>query len=162
VRHVDAGFIRSAAKPSAPPPKPQTLPVLLVRDVPSSLRFYRTLGFVINFAVDDSQCFSQGEVLEGATFASLSHADSELMLQSATRADGKRLGDADVPRPASPETVHLHGFKLLEVLAHAKEAQACAASITTPHGTLEIHVNDPDGHLLCFVPSAAPDTDTIP
>jgi predicted lactoylglutathione lyase len=134
------------------------LPVLLVRDVSSSLRFYRALGFAINFAVDDLQCLSQGEVLEGATFASLSHADSELMLQSAMCADGKRPGIADVPRSASPETVHLHGFQPLQVLAHAKEAQACAASIITSQGTLEIHVNDPDGHLLCFVSGEASDT----
>jgi predicted lactoylglutathione lyase len=136
-----------------PTPAPKAmLPVLLVRDLGASLRFFRQIGFSVIFTVDSAQCFSQGEVLEDAVFASIACSSNEILLEQS----GTTLSDDVLSRGGdSLSPTHLHNIPVCDVLDRVAKAQVVKGPTRSSRGMQELCIKDLDGHLLCFASAAA-------
>jgi catechol 2,3-dioxygenase-like lactoylglutathione lyase family enzyme len=109
-------------------------PVLMVQDVPASLRFYRTLGFDLAFADSETD----------PKYAGVRRDAVELHLQWH---DAKDLSPGDRP------TYRFFVRDVDDLLAEFASRTAGLDSTAvwdTPWGTREFHVRDPDRNGLQF------------
>lgn len=122
------------------------IPNLLVADIARSVAVYRDvvgLDVMMTLAAD-LQMGHGGEVIEGAVFATLGHAGAQLMLQTAAQTD-------DVLKPEKRPVrswVYIRDLDPAPVARRAGTALLNGPELTW-YGMKEIHLEDPDGHLVC-------------
>lgn len=119
-------------------------PLLLVFDMPRSIRFYRDiLGFeIIEKAGPGDDC----------GWALLALGNVELMLNE-TYEKGERPSEPDLARvSAHGDTALFFGCEDLDEAFRYLRAEGVEAKepVVRPYGMKQLYVTDPDGYTLCF------------
>jgi glyoxylase I family protein len=122
-------------------------PLLMVYDMPTSVRFYRDkLGFTVA---------SHSPVLGENRFhwAMLRLGDAELMLNTAYEFDEERPVPPDSARVEHHEDTCLY-FSCQDVDAACEELRGKGVEVRKPvitsYGMKQMYLRDPDGYALCF------------
>ena len=126
-------------------------PLLMVYDMPTSLRFYRDiLGFEI---VSTSPKIRE----DYFHWVWLKQGQAEVMLNTAYEFDEERPAERDPARTAAHEDSCLY-FGCPDVQAAYEELKRRGAPVNeprvAPYGMTQMYLRDPDGYALCFQWSA--------
>ena len=126
-------------------------PLLMVYDMPTSLRFYRDiLGFEI---VSTSPKIRE----DYFHWVWLKQGQAEVMLNTAYEFDEERPAERDPARTAAHEDSCIY-FGCPDVQAAYEELKRRGASVNepkvAPYGMTQMYLRDPDGYALCFQWSA--------
>ena len=126
-------------------------PNLMVTDVAASLAFYATgLGGTIGFTVDgDHNSNMDGDIIDGAIFASVKLGESEMMLQERGNlaADAPEAFCVD-DEPGATMSLYVRVDDVDAVLARLGEVEVVKPMQVTWYGMKEIWVRDPDGYVV--------------
>ena len=127
-------------------------PLLLVYDIPTSVRFYRdVLGFEV---VSTSPILGEDKF----HWAWLRLGNADVMLNDTYEADDDRPPEPDPARTAAHEDTGLY-FGCPDVDAAYQELRGKGVTVkeplVTPYGMKQMYLRDPDGYTLCFQWSAA-------
>lgn len=127
-------------------------PLLLVYDIPTSLRFYRdVLGFEV---VSTSPPLGEDK----CHWAWLRLGSADVMLNDTYETDDDRPPEPDRARTAAHEDTCLY-FGCPDVDAAYEQLRAKGIKVkepfVTPYGMKQMYLRDPDGYTLCFQWSAA-------
>ncbi|MDQ6748375.1 MAG: VOC family protein [Candidatus Dormibacteraeota bacterium] len=129
---------------------PKLFPVIVVRDIPASLAFYRdSLGFTVDML----------EPPEQPSFASLKSGDAEIMLQT-VEAMQQDIPAAVVPSAANVP-IGLSGVLYHEVddldaaSARLPEDAVITRQRKAPYGMTETILRDPDGYVVVIAQPTA-------
>lgn len=117
-------------------------PVLMAKDLPSSIRFYRRLGFGLVF---------QDSATE-PRYAAMRREGQELHLQWADAGQWANAGDRPACRFLAQDVDALYEEFVSSGAATAETADGSpwARPADTPWGTREFHLRDPGGNSLQF------------
>ena len=116
-------------------------PVLMARDVRTSLEFYARLGFAATFHDDPA----------APRYAGVRRGSVELHLQWADASQWAHSGDRPAYRFATPDADALYAEWLEAGAVAAGSGEGpYAAPADTPWGTREFHLRDPGGNVLQF------------
>ena len=127
-------------------------PLLLVYDIPTSVRFYRdVLGFEV---VSTSPILGEDKF----HWALLRLGNAGVMLNDTYETDDDRPPEPDRARTAAHEDTCLY-FGCPDVDAAYEELHSKGVKVkqplVTPYGMKQMYLHDPDGYALCFQWSAA-------
>lgn len=122
-------------------------PLLMVYDMPASLRFYRdVLGFEV---VSTSP--QMGE--DYFHWVWLRQGQAEIMLNTAYESDEERPAERDLARAAVHEDTCIY-FACPDIQAAYEELRRKGAPVhepkVAPYGMTQMYLRDPDGYALCF------------
>ena len=117
-------------------------PVLAARDVATSIRFYRLLGFALSFQ-DDGEAPRYAALHRDGTELHLQWADSGQWIEGLDRPACRFLVD-DV------DALHAQFIAAGAINARSSEGSPWASPADTPWGTREFHLRDPGGNSLQF------------
>jgi len=116
-------------------------PVLMARDVATSLAFYARFGFAVSFQDDPA----------APRYAVTRRGPVELHLQWADPSQWAHSGDRPAYRFPTPDVDALYAELAASVaIAPGSGGGPYAAPANTPWGTREFHVRDPGGNVLQF------------
>ena len=127
-------------------------PLLLVYDIPTSVRFYRdVLGFEV---VSTSPILGEDKF----HWVWLRLGSADVMLNDTYETDDDRPAEPDRARTAAHEDTCLY-FGCPDVDAAYEEFRGKGVTVkeplVTPYGMKQMYLRDPDGYALCFQWSAA-------
>ncbi|MDT8340792.1 MAG: VOC family protein [Longimicrobiales bacterium] len=113
-------------------------PVLMVRDVDASVRFFRSLGFECGFTDSGDPPRYAGVVRDGV----------EIHLQWHEPSQWDHDGDLPTYRFLVEDVDGL--YQEFRGVGHVSTSEVFGAPADTPWGTREFHLRDPDGNGLHF------------
>jgi catechol 2,3-dioxygenase-like lactoylglutathione lyase family enzyme len=119
-------------------------PLIQVFDMPTSVAFYRDLlGFTIVSQSSPGDDFDWGWLTLG---------DAELMLNTAYENDSRPSSPDPRRIAAHADTALYFGCRDVDGVYEYLRSRgvACEPPTNAPYGMRQLHLNDPDGYVICF------------
>ena len=129
------------------------IPNLIVGDVARSAAFYRdVVGLdVIMVLGPGEEMIDCAELPERAVFVTLQREGAQLFLQSQSHAESVLAGASQI----APSWIYIRDLEPEPVLERAGAALVSGPKLTW-YGMNEIHLRDPDGHIVCVGAPSGP------